>query len=280
MRPFIGRARVYVWHTVVCIAVLALILAAVWAVSYALSVHHRHHAERLLQQLAALQPGAASLLAAQQIAKDSSGRKHCTGDLCSYDFENSFAFTNSGPLRVLRRTEWDYLGLRPWQVTARVETRNGELTDIQFMALVGRGRGWLYNEGLFSGNMWAWLMVSIRANSERFEPGVRLDKEYARENAIRTGNQIEAGSNGILVRKPALDTPGSGETLVVNLSRGAPPESRSVAFDLNLRCATAMSPCTELCQLAPSAWKSYSQFQKSNGWWVDEPADCAAATRH
>jgi len=122
-------------------------------------------------------------------------------------------------------------------------------------------------------------MVSVRVNPERFEQTVKLDTEYARKNAIRTGSRIEVGSNGMLVRKPVLDTEGGGETLAV-LSAGTPPESRRFAFDLNLRCATAMSPCTESCQLAPSAWKSYWQFQKSNGWWVDEPVECTAATRY
>jgi hypothetical protein len=276
MKGLIRRAGVYVWHTIVCMAVFALLVSVFWAVSYGISVHHRRQAERLLQRLTSLQPGTTGLRMVRQIAQESGGKEHCTGDLCSYDFDNGFAFTNSGPLRLLRRTEWDHFGLRPWHITARVRTKGSELTGMEFAPFVGRGQGWLYHEGLFSGSMWAWLAVSVTADSGPFEQQLRLEKEYDRQNAIRTGHQIEAGSDGIIVIKPNLDTPGGGQALEVYLSPSAPPESRKLAFDLDLRCATAMSPCSELCQLAPSAWRSYVQFTKSNGWWVGEPPDCAA----
>jgi hypothetical protein len=276
MRAFIGRAGIYVWHTIVSVAVAGLILSVFWTVSYTLSVHHRRQAERLLQQLAALQPGVTGFRTAQKIARDLGGSEQCSGDSCRYDFDNSFAVPKSGTLGALRRTEWDYLGLRPWRVTARIETKNSELTDVEFMAGVGRGRGWLYNEGLFSGNMWATLMTSVTVNAGRFEQRLRLEREGTRENTIRTGHHIEAGSGGIILIKPSFDTPGGGEALEVYLSPDALPESRRVAFDLNLRCATTVSPCTELCEIAPSAWRLYSEFLRSNGWSGGEPTGCAA----
>ncbi len=279
MKAFIRRSGVYLAHTIVCISVVALILAVFWTVSYDLSVHHRRQAEQLVRHLAALPPGTAGSTAVQQIAKDFRGRQHCAGELCSYDFENGFA-TDGSPLQVLRRTEWDYFGLRPWEVAAHIETRNGEISTIYLRAFVGRGRGWLYNGGLFSGNMWAWLMVSVRSNAEEFAQDLKTGEEYASAQALTTGHQIAAGDNGLIVGKPNLDTPGSGEALIVNLSPSAPAESRSIAFDLNLRCATAMSPCTELCQLTPSAWRSYSKFQKSNGWSVEERTECTQAIHH
>lgn len=274
---FIRKVGTYVWHAAICIAVLTLAIVVFWAVSYIVSVHHRRKAERLLQQLAELQPGTTDVHMVQRIARESGGRAHCTGDLCSYDFENSFAFTNSGPLRVFRRTEWDYFGLRPWQVTAQIRMNGDKLTGTEFGAFVGRGQGWLYHEGPFSGSMWAWLAVSVMVDSGRFEQSLGFEKETVRKEAIRTGRQIEAGSGGIIVVKPNLDTPGGGEALEVYLSPSAPPGSRKDAFDLNLRCASTMQPCTELCQLATSAWHSYTQFMKSNGWAVAEPMDCAAA---
>lgn len=104
--------------------------------------------------------------------------------------------------------------------------------------------------------------VSVRSNPELFEQEARLETESAKAQAIKTGHRVAAGDQGILVSKPNLDTPGSGEVLAVNLLPGAPPESRRIAFNLNLRCATAMSPCTELCQLTPSAWKLYSRISE------------------
>ena len=277
MKTLIRRAGIYVWHAIVCMTVLTLVLSVFWAISYGLSVHRRRQAQRMLQQLAALQQGATGVRAAQQMAHDFRGREHCVGDLCSYDFDNSFAVPGSGPPSVLRRTELDYFGLRPWRVTAHVETQNDELTDVEFAVGVGRGQGWLYNEGLFSGNMWATLMVSVTINAGRFEQRLRLEKESVGGNAIRSGHQLEVGSEGLIMIKPSFDIPGGGEALEAYLSLGASPGSRKAAFDLNIRCATAMSPCEELCQLAPSAWRSYTQFLKSNGWSVGEPTDCSAA---
>jgi hypothetical protein len=277
MRIFIRRSGVYVWHTIVCMAVLALALSMFWAVSYALSVHHRRQAERMLQQLAALQPGASLFRTAQKIAKDSGGREYCTEQLCRYDFNDSFMFADSLLPRVLRRTEWDYLGLRPWWVYVLITKGSPEPTNVEIIAGVGRGRGWLINEGPLSGNMWASLMVSVTINSKRLEQVLKSGRETIGEEAIRTGRQLEEGSDGIIVKKPSFDTPGGGEALEVYLSPDAPPPSRRAAFDLNLRCATAMSPCTELCQLSPSAWRSYFQFIKSEGMSVGEPTDCAAA---
>jgi hypothetical protein len=277
VKTFICRAGVYVWHTIVCVAVLGLLLSVFWAVSYSLSVHHRRQAERMLRQLAALQPGATDYRTVQRIARDSGGKEYCTDEFCRYDFDNSFPFTGSWPQRVLRRTEWDYFGLRPWQVSALIIKRGSQTTEVGFSVIVGRGRGWLVNEGLFSGNMWAWRMASVTINSERFGQLLGLEKERDHESAIGNGRLLEAGSDGIIMIKPSFDIVGGGEALQVYLSPDAPPASRRIAFDLNLRCATTMSPCSELCQLAPSAWRSYVQFAKSEGSSVGEPTDCTAA---
>jgi hypothetical protein len=276
MRVLIRRIGVYVRHAAVFVAVIVLVLSMFWAVSYALSVHRRREAERVMQQLAALKPGATCLPALRRIAKDHGGKEHCTEEWCRYDFDNTSNFSDAWPQRVLGRTEWDYFGLRPWRLSVGAWKKNAELADLQFTITLGRGRGWLMNEGLFSGNMWGWLVVSVTADSGRFEQQLKLEKEYDSQHAIATGDQINAGSAGIIVIKPNLDIPGGGQALDVYLSPSAPPETKKLAFDLNLRCATSMSPCSELCQLAPSAWRSYAQFTKSNGWSVDEPTECTA----
>jgi hypothetical protein len=279
MKAFIRRIGVYGWHTTICVAVLASLLTVLWAVSYSISVHQRRQAERLLQQVAGLQSGTPNLSTLHQITREPGVKEHCTPDSCSYDFSYGFGFSDSLLSRIFHRTEWDYVGLRPWQVAVHLEVKNGQLSDFESRTVVARGRGWLFNEGLFSGNMWAWLMTSIRSNSEAFEQHVRREGEYDQQQAVNTGHQIVRGSDGLIVGKPNVDTPGSGEGLTVELSPTAPAESRRIAFDVNLRCTTSMSPCTELCQLAPSAWQSYSAVQKSNGWWVDEPIECGPATR-
>ena len=263
------RAGVYLWHSVVCLATLALVLAAFWAVSFARSVYQVRDAERLLSELRSVPVGAAGFARVQQLANNFGAVKHCSNDSCRYNFENGFGYTDTGVMVMLRRTEWDYFRLRPWKITAVIQTANGEVTDIELLAVVGHGRGRLYNQGFLLGNMWAWSAVSVVVNSGRFDSRVSLAKRTNRESGTGTGNQIEPGADGILVQKPAFDTPGGGQILDVYLSP-ATLDNRAVGFNVNLRCATAVLPCMELCQLAPSAWHWYSQYQKSNGWWVEE----------
>lgn len=277
MRAFLRRTGVYVWHTIVCLAAFALVLSLFWTVAYVLSVHQRRKAERMLQQLAALQPGATDFRSVQRIAKESGGREYCTEELCRYDFDDVFMFADSSLPRVLRRTEWDYLGLRPWQVSVVIQKTTSGLTDVEVLASVGRGRGWLENEGLFAGNMWASWVVSVKTNAGAFDHAFAREKEEILSYGSRTEGQIEAACDGIAVNTPHLGTPGGGEALDVYLSPKASSDIRRAAFDLNLSCATAISPCTQLCQLAPRAWHSYVQFMKANGLTVGQSAECTVA---
>jgi hypothetical protein len=279
MRAFIRRAGVYVWHTMVCMAALALVLGVFWAFSYVLSVHHRRQAEDMLQQLAVLQPGATDFYTVQRIARDSGGTEHCTEELCRYDFDDRFMFADSRLPRLLRRTEWDSLGLRPWLVSVVIRKRSSGLTDVEVDAGVGRGRGWLVNEGLFSGNIWASWTVVVETSAGEFDNALGREKEEILSYGRRTTDQIEASSDGIAVSTPNFTTPGGGELLKVRLSPKASSDIRRAAFDLNLRCATDITPCTQLCQLAPSAWHSHIQFMKSNGLPVGQSAECAVANR-
>jgi hypothetical protein len=256
----------------ICAFALAFSITLFWALAYSVSIHRRHQAERLLQQLSSLQQNGTSSVNVKQIAKASGGKEHCANDSCTYDFDYGFAFFSGRMPQVFQRTEWDYLALRPWKVTAQLRTSNGNFTDIYVLAAVGRGRGWLYNEGLFAGNMWAWLIVDISSNPQKFDQRIEREREYLEAQSV--GRNSDPGNNGIFVGKPNLDSPGGGEGLTVDLSPSAPPESRVVGFDLNLRCATAIAPCTHLCQFAPSAWHVYAQYMKSNGWWAEEPAEC------
>jgi hypothetical protein len=262
-----------VWHAVVCAAVIAWILTAFWGFSYTRSIYLRRNAEGLLHQLRLLQSGAAGASSTQEIANKFGGTRHCAAGVCTYDFQVVFPSMHPGSPLTLRRTEWDYVGLRPWRFTAQIQVSNGEVTRIEADALVARGRGWLYNEGLLSGNDWGWWSTYVLVSSERFESVLRVEKEVAGANRIGKRG-VEPGTDGIIVRKPSLNIQGGGEALSMTLSPAAKPNAKEVGFDMNLRCATNMASCTELCQLAPSAWQVYSRFQRSNGWWADQPVNC------
>jgi hypothetical protein len=169
----------------ICAFVLAFAITLFWAFAYSVSIHRRHQAERLLQRLGALQPNGTSSVNIKQIAKASGGKEHCANDSCTYDFEYGFAFSSSRMQKLFQRTEWDYMALRPWKVTAQIRTSNGYLTDLYVQAWVGRGRGWLYNEGLFAGNMWAWLIVTISSNPHQFDERIKQEREYLEGQSVR-----------------------------------------------------------------------------------------------
>jgi hypothetical protein len=268
----IRTVGIYIWHAVICVSVFAVIVASCWFASYGVSVHRRHRAERLLQHFVALSTVPSDNSALQRFAKESGVTPKCVSDSCVYDFTEDFWFGTGWPSRLFRRTEWDYVGLRPWQAAVRFKVKNGVLTDSTFDFLVGRGRGWLYSESALSGNMWAWVGSSVRVNAGAFAQGVEFEKERLRL-------QTWAGRPGILIQKPTMDIGGGGQMLMVILSPDAPSETKGIAFDINLECATSFSPCAETCQLFPSAWRSYAQFQKSQGWYVDEPPICPSLSR-
>jgi len=266
MKAFMRRVGIYVWHMIVCVTLIALALSLFWAASYAVSVHHRRQAERLLQQLEAMQPGALSFSVARRIAHDFGAKENCIGESCNYDFKEGFAFNNFGPLGFLRRTEWDYAALRPWSFRAYMSTKDGQVTSLGFSSFVGRGREWLWNQGPLAGSMWGWVDYTVDGHPGLYAQRLADEQESARAQAAIAGHQIEPGRDGLVVTTPALDIPGGGEALVVYLSPDATREGRRIAFDLNLRCATSLTACTELCELAPSAWRSHVDYVESNGW--------------
>lgn len=264
----------YVWHAAVCLVGVIAILLISWVVFYTRSVYHRRDAERLLRDLQNLPSGAAGASRAAEIANRFGATKDCMGGQCRYHFEISFGWSKWEAMLPLRRTEWDSVGARPWRVDAGIEIRNNQVTGTGFEAVIARGRGWLYNEGPLVGNDWGWWGIFLTTGSDQFAHLVTSEKESARANGVATGHQIQAGTNGIIIRKPSFDIQGGGEALNINLSPSATPDSIAIGFDINLRCATSMSSCTELCQLAPSAWRSYSHYQKSHGWYVEELQNC------
>ena len=267
MRRFILRIGVCIWHGFICFSVLVVLLALLWAAFYGLSVHRRVRAERLIRHFTALNFAHPDEPSFQQLKNEIGAAPKCTGDVCSYEFAEGFGISSSGPFRLLRRTEWDYVGVRPWQLKLEFKTQDGRVSDATYSVMVGRGRGWLYNQGPLSGSMWSWLAGWVRGSADSFDSLLKIEKE-------RLHREGSAGSTGIIVQKTNLTIEGGGEALSATFAPDAPLQSRRIAFDVNLRCATSMVACTELCQLFPSAWQSYAQFQKSQGWYVEEPGVC------
>jgi hypothetical protein len=80
---FFRRVGIYIWHTIACLAVLAILLGLYWSVAYSVSVHRRRRAEQMLQQLGALEPGIKNPRSAQQSARDFGGKESCFPEICT-----------------------------------------------------------------------------------------------------------------------------------------------------------------------------------------------------
>lgn len=260
------RIQQYVRLAVMCIFCLALIFSVFWILSYSWDIHRRHEAESMLRAIKFLRSKAYDRTYLDRIAHEFHGYKRCSGNGCFYVLEEHF-----DPKIVQWRTEWDYLGLRPWRLYTRIETRDNEVSSLELDMGVSRGRGWLFNQGPLRGNMWASLLYSVRVSDERFR-----QQADAENRTSSTGEESSQRLNGILIDKPSFDTPGGGEALETILSPMAVAGSTSVAFDISLRCTTTFSACYEPCQLAPSAWRSYLEDLKSRGLTTGEPEQCLA----
>lgn len=256
LMDFVRKASTYIWHTMVCLAVVALLLGLYWSVAYSVSVYHRRRAEQMLRQLAALQPGIKNSRSAQQIAKDLGGKESCFDEICRYDFDNGISFFDFWPLRILGRTEWDYFGLRPWRVSAVIEKADKEPTDVRLAVAVG------WNSG--GCRMWSWRVVDVTTLSAgKFEDRAADEEQYSVTEPERQSRLAQDRSYGVLMRRPHLDTPGGGEALSVYLSSAAPSASRKAVFDINLRCATSRVPCAEMFQFVPSLRPFYERTLKN-----------------
>lgn len=255
MLSFFRKAGIYIWYSVVCLSVFAVLLGLYWSAAYSFSVRHRRQAERMLEQLAALQPGSKNPRSAQQIAKDFGGKGSCFPEICTYDFEDNFTFGNSWPQRVVGRTEWDNFGLRPWQVSGVIKKETEDPTDVRIATAVGWNRGF---------DMWSWRVVDVTTlGAKKFEDLSADAERYALTESERKARLAQDQSYGVLMRRPSLDTPGGGEALSVYLSSAAPTTSRKAVFDINLRCATSIRPCAELFQLVPSLRPFYDRTVKN-----------------
>jgi hypothetical protein len=252
---FVRKVGTYIWHTIVVLAVFALLLGLYWSGAYSVSVYRRRRAEQMLQQLVALQPGIKNPRSAQQIAKDFGGKESCFDEICRYDFDNRFAFSDSWPQRMLGKTEWDYFGLRPWLVSASIKKADREPTDVQILVGVGWNRGF---------DMWSWRIVDvITLSAGKFEDRSTDEEKYRATESERQTRLAQDRGYGVLIDRPNLDTPGGGEALSVYLSSAAPSASRRAVFDINLRCATSRMPCAEMFQLVPSLRPFYERTLKN-----------------
>ncbi len=255
MSRFVRKAAVYTWHTGVVLSLLAVFLGLYWTVAYSISVNRRHHAEQLLQKLAAEELGGKDAGSIQKIARDFGARESCFPEICTYELSNSFAFSGVWPMRILGGTAWDYFGLRPWEVTISVGRSGAKPSLLQVVVAVGWNRGW---------GMWSWRVVGMDVMTRAAFDHLVLDEErYPMSEAERQTRLAQDRDYGMIIVRPSLDTPGGGEALTVYFSSDASATSKRAAFDRDLDCATSIKPCSEIFQLAPSLRQFYARTFKN-----------------
>jgi hypothetical protein len=255
MRTFLRRAGIYILHTVVCITVFALLLGLYWSVAYSISVHRRNRAEQMLRRLAAMDLATLNPAEVKQIAKQLGAKESCSEEICNYEFDDLFFFGDSWIMRTLGRTEWDYFGLRPWQVSVAVYKGRIDLDGMRADIALGWNRGF---------DMWSWRVVVVDTLSpEEFERFCTDVDAYPFTGAERQAKLAQDRDHGAVVTRPSLDMSGGGEALSVYLSSAAPVATRRAVFDIDLRCATARKACTDIFQLAPSLRPYYDRNYKS-----------------
>lgn len=261
-------------HSLLCLTAGAGVCFFLWCAGYAVNVRREHRAEELLERLRALQVEKSSRDEAETLSREFGGKRECKAAECEYALEISFGVHDLLSRALTKRSDVDYVGLRPWRFTATVGVRDDRVGSIGFTEMVARGRGWLYRDGLLEGPMWSWLAASTDISRDGFDWRLKFEQETARRDPALVSKWQHSG---LYVTQPAMDIHGGGEMLKAVLSPDAHDDRREAAFAVNLKCATAMKSCLWRCELAPQMWRRYVEQQEAQGYWVEKPDECAAA---
>lgn len=221
--------------------VFFILVVLSWITLYGTSVYHRRKAARLLSELEALSPSTSAADTSNLLNRyRGEPNQECTPKSCTY----YLVIENTGPLRILTwSTLWGDIGLRPWGVFATLTNTANIYSRADLFVYVGRRRDSEFER--FEG-MTTWSSAGASST---------LSDHYL--DVLRKIEQTRGVTNESELRVVKPCWTGGGEMLEVWTTSNPMRNSRHMAFDINFACTTAFKPCTELCQLMPSAWKQF-----------------------
>jgi len=216
-------------------------------------------ANALLLQVRALRVRESTFQEAKKLADRYDGRvdyrgEPCTFEKCTFSISlGTWPYHQPGAIREALR----YVGIREYGVASSVSVHNGRVVETDFQvtaeAKLGTERQWL---------------AAAAKVSDRFP---RSDYYYGRRNGLDEHPNRE-------VIHPGFSTTGGGQLLVSEVTADANVAERERAFDFRLSCISSLQGCSELRQLAPSAWEDLMAAEKEEGERVEEPGNYGACS--
>jgi hypothetical protein len=194
-------------------------------------------AEALLSQVKSLRIRKSTFQDAQQLAEQYPGKVEYRGGLCTLEKCTYVIFL--GP-------SWDQqpgsiasalrlVGIRTYRVDGSVQVRNGRIMEVAFdvdtEAKLGAAGG-------------QWIAASAKV-SDHFS---RSDYYSGRDRGLNEHPNRQ-------VRHPHFTTSGGGQIILSEVTADANATETERAFDIRLSCISSLQGCSDLRDLAPSAWE-------------------------
>jgi hypothetical protein len=193
--------------------------------------------ETLLSQVKALRVRESSFQDAQQLADQYPGKVDYQGEPCT--FEKCIYAIVLGP-------SWDkqpdsiesalrFVGIRTYRVDSSVQVRNGRIMEVAFV---------VDTEAKLDAAGGQWIAASAKV-SDHFS---RSDYYDGRDRGLDEHPNRQ-------VRHPHFTTRGGGQIILSEVTADANARDIARAFDIRLSCISSLQGCSDLRDLAPSAWE-------------------------
>ena len=217
------------------------------------------HADALLDQVRALRVRESTFQEAKKLADQYDGRvdyrgEPCTFERCTFSISlGTWPYQQPGFMKEALR----FVGIRAYGVASSVSVHNGRIVETDFQVTT---------EAKLSTER-QWLAAAAKV-SDRFP---RSDYYYGRRDGLDEHPNRE-------VIHPGFSTTGGGQLIVSEVTADANVAERERAFDFRLSCISSLQGCSELRQLAPSAWEDLMAAEKEEQDRVEEPKNYGACS--
>jgi hypothetical protein len=238
--------------------ILLLLLAfplGTWVVLRASLVVKARRADALLHQVKALRLRESTFQDAKQLADQYDGKVDYHNEPCTFEKCTLSIFLGTWPEHqpgfvdeALR-----FAGIRAYGVEGSVSGHSGRIVETEFG---------LTTEAKLGTTEGQWL-AAVAKVSDRFP---RSDYYYGRRNGL------DEHPNRRVIH-PFFTTTGGGRLILSEVTADANATETERAFDFRLSCISSLGGCSDLRELAPSAWEDLMTLSKEEGKRVEETRD-------